>query len=350
MKTLKHSILSLLCAFVLLANLMIAPAQEKTKSANKSSGSNTFVVEDGHALHFSAEGHPGGWMAADNQEGGFLTYVGDDHTFEFVSTEMMFYNKPIKNAPYSAEAVTEKIQLLADGNRIVRRETTTLYRDSEGRTRRDQTFSRTRNSDASDMVSFISDPVSGFNYTLHHKDRQAFKQKNQTFNIKLRETSKDGIVIEEKISPADKSEVEKAVRARLRPLPQGEPPAGGVSVFVGPDSAAKKLDRKQESLGQQMVEGVMAEGSRSTITIPAGEIGNEQPINIVSERWYSPELQLVVMHKRTDPRQGETIYRLTNINRNEPARSLFEAPADFTVQEGFPRRRPQSVIREREER
>ena len=70
------------------------------------------------------------------------------------------------------------------------------------------------------------------------------------------------------------------------------------------------------------------------MTIPAGEIGNELPINIVSERWYSPELQTIVMTRRSDPRMGETVYRLTNINRSEPARSLFEVPADYTVKEG----------------
>ena len=80
-------------------------------------------------------------------------------------------------------------------------------------------------------------------------------------------------------------------------------------------------------------EGVEAEGTRTTETIPAGEIGNEQPIQIVSERWYSPELQVVVMSKHSDPFVGETIYRLTNIVRGEPSRALFEVPVDYTLKE-----------------
>ena len=88
-----------------------------------------------------------------------------------------------------------------------------------------------------------------------------------------------------------------------------------------------------EQLGKQTIEGVEAEGTRATTTIPAGEIGNERPIVITSERWYSPELQTVVMTRRSDPRQGETTYRLTNINRSEPPRSLFEVPADYTIKE-----------------
>jgi TonB family protein len=91
-----------------------------------------------------------------------------------------------------------------------------------------------------------------------------------------------------------------------------------------------------ESLGKQNVEGVEAEGTRSTVTIPAGEIGNDRPIEIVSERWYSNELQTVVMTRHSDPRFGESTYRLTNIDRGEPAKSLFEVPADYTLKSDSP--------------
>jgi hypothetical protein len=90
---------------------------------------------------------------------------------------------------------------------------------------------------------------------------------------------------------------------------------------------------KVEKLGTQTVEGVSAEGQKITHTIPAGAVGNEQPIDIVDERWYSPELQTVVMTRHSDPRSGETVFRLTNINRSEPARTLFEVPSDYTVRE-----------------
>jgi hypothetical protein len=93
---------------------------------------------------------------------------------------------------------------------------------------------------------------------------------------------------------------------------------------------------KKESLGKETVEGVEAEGTRFTHTIAAGEIGNEAPINIVSETWYSPELQTVVMSKHSDPRLGENTYRLTGINRSEPARALFEVPSDYTIKETIP--------------
>jgi hypothetical protein len=86
-----------------------------------------------------------------------------------------------------------------------------------------------------------------------------------------------------------------------------------------------------ESLGTQFMEGVAVEGTRTTLTIPAGQIGNELPINMVSERWFSPDLKVLVMSRQSDPRFGETTYRLTNINRSEPSPQLFEIPANFTV-------------------
>jgi hypothetical protein len=99
---------------------------------------------------------------------------------------------------------------------------------------------------------------------------------------------------------------------------------------------------KTEPLGRQTIEGVQAEGRRTTMTIPAGQAGNELPIHIVTESWYSPDLQTTVLSKHSDPRNGETVTRLTNIGRGEPSHILFEAPADYKIGEsaaGMPRPR-----------
>ena len=99
---------------------------------------------------------------------------------------------------------------------------------------------------------------------------------------------------------------------------------------------------KTESLGRQTIEGVQAEGRRTTMTIPAGQAGNELPIHIVTESWYSTELQTTVLSKHSDPRNGETVTRLMNISRSEPSHMLFEAPADYKLSEsaaGMPRPR-----------
>ena len=86
-----------------------------------------------------------------------------------------------------------------------------------------------------------------------------------------------------------------------------------------------------ESLGTRQIEGVAAEGTRTTVTIPAGQIGNLNPINMVTERWFSKDLQMAVLITRRDPRSGETVYRLTNIVRAEPPPDLFSVPSDYRV-------------------
>jgi hypothetical protein len=116
---------------------------------------------------------------------------------------------------------------------------------------------------------------------------------------------------------------------RKLPLPDGAPELV-VAVPAGKENV------KTESLGKRTIEGVEAEGTRTTINIPVGRVGNDRPLEIVSERWYSPELQVVILSSHKDPFAGENVYRLTNITRAEPAASLFEVPADYTAVEGGP--------------
>ncbi len=99
-------------------------------------------------------------------------------------------------------------------------------------------------------------------------------------------------------------------------------------MFKVPDPGATT-----EQLGQKIIEGVPADGTRTTTIIPAGTIGNEQPIKVISEQWFSQDLQVLVSTRHSDPRSGETVYRLVNIVRGEQDRSLFEVPADYTIKE-----------------
>ncbi len=282
-------------------------------------------------------------------------------TFVFMSSEVNFEGKPVKSAPYSAQAVTETTQTLGDGNRIVNKVTTSLYRDGEGRTRRDQTLKLLGGvGEGSEPLQtiFINDLVAGVSYALDSRSRVAHKSMPFHFeSMPVRANSPDG-------PPPPGAGGEKSVRVvagtsertffrtQTGPLP-GPPPAGApgpegeqfslrTEGGVGTNFMFVRKDKDpnhnvvKESLGKQVFEGVEAEGTRTTFVIPAGEIGNERPIEVVNERWYSPELQMVVMSRHTDPRFGETIYRLTNISRDEPAKSLFEVPAGYTVKEGMP--------------
>lgn len=244
----------------------------------------------------------------------------------FVSSEFAWREKIVKNAPYSAEAVTRTTQTLADGNRIVNENTARVYRDSEGRTRREQTLGHIGPwaSQQPHTTIFINDPVAGVSYVLDPQNSTARK-----------------IAIPPK-PPEGAAEFEVPIQEPLPPPMVGG--GHGGAVFIQRHDVTTTLphgnaEYKNESLGKQTVEGVLAEGTRTTVTIPAGQIGNERPIVTASERWHSPELQTVVMSKRNDPRFGETVYRLANLQRSEPSRSLFEPPPDYTVTEEKPRTR-----------
>ena len=255
--------------------------------------------------------------------------------FIFISSEMSYDGRRVKGAPYSAQAVTESTQTLGDGNRIVRKSTATLYRDSEGRSRREQTL-KSIGPLAADgepaQTIFISDPVAGANYTLDPRTRSARKMMPMQFKFEMKSPGPDGEkreMFDRKIEriQIDRQAIEHKIarEGAVRVVPEG----GMVMEWHG----TKERNAQKESLGKQVIEGIEAEGTRTTFTIPAGEIGNERAIEIVSERWYSPELQTVVMTRHSDPRFGETNYKLTNISRNEPDRSLFEVPSGYTLKE-----------------
>ncbi len=254
----------------------------------------------------------------------------------FIASEMGFGGKVVKGSPYSAQAVTESVQTLADGNRIVRKMTASVYRDSEGRTRQDQSVGNIGPYAVAGeprQVIFINDPVGNVNYVLDARDKTARKMSFPRIESFQRKADADKATAE-KMAAADMAIAGAAGGANVVVAGPPRPPLRD-KVWVGGEGTfnVQLKEPKIESLGKQMFDGVEAEGTRETTTIAAGEIGNELPINITFERWYSPELQVVVMSKHTDPRVGENTYRLTGINRSEPSRTLFELPSDYTIKE-----------------
>lgn len=244
-------------------------------------------------------------------------------TFAFVGGQM-FNGNPVKGQPYSAEAVNETTQTLADGNKIVTRSSTMIYRDSEGRERREETIGKLGalgTAGSPDKVVFISDPVAKVSYTLHSEDHTAEKIPAPS--------GRSGAAIQSVTKQAFAFTVRTGGAA-------GPPELSAPPMVFETDGRGGhgELPGKIEQLGTQNIEGVAAEGTRTTTTIPAGHIGNERDINIVSERWVSKELGVLVMSRRSDPRMGVTEYKLTNVSRIEPAHSLFEVPADYTVTDG----------------
>jgi len=261
--------------------------------------------------------------------------------FIFVASEMSFGGKLVKGTPYSAEAITESTQTLSDGNRIVNKSTTSMYRDSEGRTRREQSLRAIgpfANEGKPSQIIHISDPVAEVSYVLDPRAQTARKMPPMRFKFDFKTPSPDAVSGSHDAKGLSRIELHTGGVMEKKRIETGV--AHGV--VIGPlDSELRNFkftesnrNSRTESLGKQNIGGVEAEGTKTTVTIAAGEIGNERPIEIVSERWYSPELQIVVMTRHIDPRFGENTYRLANIDRTEPARSLFEVPAGYRIEEG----------------
>jgi len=215
----------------------------------------------------------------------------------FFGAELFSAGKVVTGAPYSAQAVTEHTQVLADGNTIHTTTTANIYRDSQGRIRREQEFGAIGPWAAEGgprKLIAIGDPVGGSLYMLNPKSQVA----------------------------------------RQMPFP----------AHAGARWSAQRAERTKtenpnvttESLGAQVINGVTAQGTRATRTIPAGQVGNQAPIVITIERWYSPELQTDVMRKETNPQFGNTTFQLTNIVRAEPQAALFQVPSNYTVKSGRP--------------
>jgi len=371
MKRKTRLLIAMLCAFAMIGNSAAVFAQGQDKQPETTTKKQVFVGQDGKVVEVPSSGV---WVGGQGEEGrvhftfsdsaGFVTHSGSAPQVQFVHNEFHFDSKVVKGMPYSADAVTETIQTMGDGNRIVRNSSAKMYRDSAGRTRREQALSAVGSwsvaGDSPTMI-YISDPVSGVHYTLNPNTRTANKMavhrvsavggdKVSTYTVSgssgkiavRGEGSGDQVKF---VTDDNKTVVlsgDGAARAvaELKASRGAGVISGGAGVVSGVATAGDKVwtfaseaEVNRESLGTQMVEGVQAEGTRITFTIPAGKIGNERPIVTVNERWYSPELQAVVMSKNSDPRLGETTYRLTNINRSEPDPALFQVPADYTVKE-----------------
>src|SRR5689334_9354162 len=230
----------------------------------------------------------------------------------FFSAEMAGAGEVVTAAPYTATATTESTQVLGDGNKIVNKTSSFVARDSQGRTRRETDLHRigTMQVDSPKMV-FINDPTTHTQYIFTPGGGEATKV------IRSEGSWKEGPQIIDLRGQREQRIKEKTIVA-LQHAREGQSKESSEQV-------------KHEDLGTQTIEGVSAQGKRETVTIPAGQIGNERPIEIVTETWFSPELHTMVLRKHSDPRMGDSTYRLTDIKRTEPDASLFHAPPGTKV-------------------
>ncbi|HTW65322.1 MAG TPA: hypothetical protein VME17_11925 [Bryobacteraceae bacterium] len=223
-------------------------------------------------------------------------HMGGPGDFAMVRAEFGMTNKVVQGAPYSAQAVTQFTQTLANGDHISRTTTASIARDSQGRTRTERPFGAIGALSAGQTARstvMIFDPVAAKSYVLDATSHTA-----------------------------------RSMPIRASRL------AAGSSATPRTRPARNLANVKTEDLGTQVIQGLTAQGKRVTRTIPAGAEGNEKEIDIVTETWYSPDLQTIVMSKTSDPRYGDSVYQLTGVNRAEPDPTLFVVPSDYTVKEG----------------
>jgi hypothetical protein len=232
-------------------------------------------------------------------------------TFEWLmSGELRGSGKPVTGAPFSAQVIVENTRMLANGVHLSEKASGALYRDSQGRIRRD----KPRNGDTE--IAIIDDPVAGVQYRLHLFQHTVARLSYSDMEAANRETQERRTVEEAELTNK-KAQAEKAER----------------EAAAASQNREALSEPKTESLGTQMIEGVQAQGKRSTRTVPAGAMGNDKEFDIVQETWYSPTLQMVLMFKMSNPARGDLVMKLANINQGEPQHSLFEPPSDFTAAE-----------------
>jgi hypothetical protein len=247
--------------------------------------------------------------------------------FQFVSGEPSVATHTVKGAPYSLEATIESTQTLSDGNRIVHQQSVHLYRDSKGRTRREETLAAIgpwAASGSPPTMITIQDPVLGVSYFLDPQQKVATK-------VPVLPAGKDLVAIAGGPGTASVGSAHVGV-GFVSPGEEGMPVT--IGAYAGPGSQDLHPDEEAESLGTESIAGISTDGTQTTTTIPANAVGNERPLDIVRERWYSSDLQIVLRSKQIDPRFGETVYNVTKIDRSEPPSSLFEVPSGYTIRKG----------------
>lgn len=207
----------------------------------------------------------------------------------FIEAAMRFGDKLVKGQPFSAATVVEDTKRLFDGTTVKNERRGAIYRDGEGRTRREQPL------DVVDRFSISAEDTKRI-ILIFINDFPGKSQYSLDLNRKI---------------------------ARRSPIWSNEWPFPEID---GP------RDAKTESLGAQSFDGVQAEGTRTTFEIPVGQIGNTKPLQVITEKWFSAELQVVVMSRHVDPVAGEHVFKLVNIKRGEPSAELFKIPAGFRVE------------------
>lgn len=392
MNSISRKLLAAVCALGLAANSIVGALAQDKKNEYKTDANNVLMGGSlTETITITAIDPTGGTPPADGGKG---AGAGDASVLQFFAQEMSFDNRLIAGAPFSAAVVSETVQTLADGTRLVQRSDGRLYRDSQGRTRNERSFQLGDLYETKQTIT-IYDPVGGLSYSLDPQARSANKaqffrkaenaaanatappkanlssgltpghplKKVQPYYPAAAKAARVSGVVQVATLVSETGEIIEASPLTGHPLLQaaaleaargwefkptelaGKPVKFRavlnfnftlVPEASSPDQIASKAPKytvQTEPLGKQMIEGVECNGERKVTTLLTGAIGNDRPIETVTETWYAPQLRMMILSKRRDPRFGESTYRVTNLTRAEPEASLFQLPPDYTIKE-----------------
>jgi len=231
----------------------------------------------------------------------------------------------VPGKPFSALETRQSVQTLANGAKIEHSDSNLFYRDDQGRTRAEQSVDGRK-------TIVIMDPVA-HQVTILNPGNKTARRMNIPSNAQFGgATITDGAVstrwgTSTSTSNATGATTFTSTNSETHASAGGSVRAGGYPVRVSTSSN----NQASEDLGMQTVNGVMAHGTRDTLTIPAQSIGNDRDLQVVDERWFSNDLQMLVKSTNTDPRFGQTSYQLTNIQQGSQDPNLFTVPADYTI-------------------
>ncbi len=259
----------------------------------------------------------------------------------------------VKNLPYALDIVKERQQTLGDGNQIMQRTTARGYRDSAGRTREESVDDK-----GEVKLVVIKDPEAGVHWVLNPASKTASKMtapaqrartsftvprdgKPQLVERRMLADGSEQLSMHPLPAPDGSAVRDGTARATMRITPGPTMPVHSMSMLpqMNPLLSGAFGDMKwarnavKRDLPPREIDGVKATGLMRSYEIPAGEVGNRNAIVVSDETWYAPELRITLLSKHSDPRTGDSVFRIENLKREEPAASLFAPPSDYTVRD-----------------
>ena len=213
-------------------------------------------------------------------------HAPDGDSFEIINNIMI---PPVQHAPFSSVVTAEWTRTLEDGSTITRQNHRVVVRDGAGRIYQERRTLVPKNGQAEPLLVRIeiSDPAQHIKYFCQTENHVCM------------------------------------LRDYTGPPAEVVEPVGS--------TGEGKMALTREELGKSNVSGVDVTGTRETRVIGAGVIGNDRPISITKEFWYSPQLGLNMLVKRSDPRAGVQTFTVTEVSLSEPDPKYFLVPAKFKV-------------------